>query len=108
MIYVPDINYDYYYYSSPYIYAFNSSACTNTGYQTRCNATRYDISNHYFNDNVTITLYDSTTYLSKSNLSTDFYYRNDLDSILICFIIIVIVGFGIPWKLLSRLFWRLK
>lgn len=44
--------------------------------------------------------------LSSSQLTTEVYYRNDFDSILIIFLILSIFGFYIPIKIFSRLFRR--
>lgn len=44
--------------------------------------------------------------LDNSKLTTDFYYRNDLDSILIIFLIISIFAFYIPLKLVSTFYKR--
>lgn len=46
--------------------------------------------------------------ISHDRLSTDFYYRNDFDSILIIFLIILIIGFGIPFKIITRFFKRFR
>lgn len=106
MIYVPNINYDYYYYNSPYIYAFNGNDCYSSGYNTQCNYIRWDISNHYFSNNGTMNLSNSINYYNKADLTNDFYYRNDFDSILIIFFIIAIFAFYIPFKIIMRLFRR--
>lgn len=44
--------------------------------------------------------------LQDSTLTTDFYYRNDIDKILIIFLVLVIFGIFIPIKIFSRLFKR--
>lgn len=44
--------------------------------------------------------------LDNSNLTTEIYYRNDFDSILIIFFIMSIFCFYIPLKVFSRLFRR--
>lgn len=46
--------------------------------------------------------------LDNSNLTTDFYYRNDFPSILIMFSIIFFFGIYIPFKVFFRLFRRLN
>lgn len=45
--------------------------------------------------------------LSADNLTNDFYYRNDFDSILIIFVIIVIFSIWLPFKIFSRFCKRL-
>jgi len=44
--------------------------------------------------------------LSSNEITTDFYYRNDLADILIIFTIICIFGIYIPLKIFSKLFKR--
>lgn len=44
--------------------------------------------------------------LSSSEITTDFYYRNDLSDILVIFLIIAIFGIFIPLKIFSKLFKR--
>ncbi len=46
--------------------------------------------------------------LDKETLTTDVYYRNDFDSILIIFFIMSIFCFYIPLKIFLRLFRRLQ
>lgn len=41
-----------------------------------------------------------------NRITTDVYYRNDLADILVIFIILVIVCFWFPWRILSRMFRR--
>lgn len=44
--------------------------------------------------------------LSNSDITNDVYYRNDFDSILIIFLILSIVCFLIPFKIIQRFFGR--
>lgn len=44
--------------------------------------------------------------LDKSNLTTDVYYRHDIDKILVIFTILVIFGISLPLKIFSKLFKR--
>lgn len=46
------------------------------------------------------------TCISSSNITTDYWYRNDFDSILIILFIILILCFYFPYKLISRAFGR--
>lgn len=43
-----------------------------------------------------------------SRFTTEVYYRNDFSQILIIFAILSIVSLYLPWKIFTRLFWRLK
>lgn len=111
MIYLPNINYPCYviqdkdtiraYHTQPYNPGYNQSVAI--AY------TDYYINSHYlekegsqnFNYNTTL-----PTCINKNNLTNEFYYRNDFDSILIIFMIIVIFGIYLPIKIFSRLFKR--
>lgn len=44
--------------------------------------------------------------LSSSSITNDFYYRNDLDSILIIFLVLFIFIIVLPYKIMSRSFGR--
>lgn len=105
-----------------YVPVFNSNNCAvlQSGevirvYETRpttnssINYIDYYINSHYiersgvqqFNQYATIpSCIDSTI------ITTDFYYRFDLDSILVCFLIITIFCFYFPYRLISRMFGR--
>lgn len=69
-------------------YYIKSSYISNDGYQT-------------FNQYSTI-----PSCISTSNLTSDFYYRNDFANILIIFFIIVLVCFYFPFKIFGRMFGR--
>lgn len=75
-----DVNYRDYYYNSNYLY--------NDGLQS-------------FSQYTTL-----PTCLDNNNVTTDVYYRNDIDSILIIFTILCIFGIWIPLKIFMRLFRR--
>lgn len=46
------------------------------------------------------------TCFTKSSITTDVYYRNDFDSILIIFLILFIFIIVLPYKIMSRAFGR--
>lgn len=46
------------------------------------------------------------TCIDSARITTDVYYRNDFDSILIIFVLLVIICFWVPWKIFIRLFRR--
>lgn len=82
---------------------------SNTGYQNTVNYRDFYVNSHYmYLDGTQSFSYNSTipTCLNKNILTNEFYYRNDFDSILIIFIIIVIFGIYLPIKIFSRLFKR--
>lgn len=66
----------------------------------------YYNSNYLFNDGVqSFTGYTTLpTCLDNSNLSSDVYYRNDFDKILVIFIILCFFCFYIPLKVVIRFF----
>lgn len=44
--------------------------------------------------------------LASSDTTNNVFYRNDLDKILICFIILLFICFYFPYKIISRMFGR--
>lgn len=80
--YNTEIDYRDYYYNSNYLYQ--------DGIQTFSNYSTLPIC------------------LDNSNLTTDYYYRNDFADILIMFAIIFYFGIYIPFKVFFRLFRRLN
>lgn len=46
------------------------------------------------------------TCISTSNITTDYWYRNDFDKILVILFIILILCFYFPYRIISRLFGR--
>lgn len=69
----------------------------------------YYINSNYIYKDGSTTFSSYTTLpvcLSSSVLTSDVYYRNDLDSILIIFFCMFFFCIVIPWKILCRLFRR--
>lgn len=106
MIYVPDLNYKCYVVQSEgVIRAYEETP----QYNTEINYRDYYINSSYIykDGRQSFGSYSSIpTCLNTSVLTNDFYYRLDLDSILIIFTIFVIFGIGLPFKILFRLFRR--
>lgn len=106
-IYVPDLtNYQCtYVYSEGVIRSYETVPQQNRTINYR---DYYINSGYIFKDGVTsFTSYTSLpTCLSSTYLTDNVYYRNDIDKILLCFIIIVIFCFYFPYKIISRLFGR--
>lgn len=106
MIYIKDEllnqNYEYYYNNNYFIIRTNKNCYTNY------NTTYCDCFNMFQNNGYLVSSSYSCTQpsqqyrLNYNELTNDFYYRNDIDSILICFAIIVCFGFGIPFYLLRQ------
>lgn len=71
--------------------------------------TDYYVNSHYMEKEGTQTFNTNATLpncLPKYNLTTDFYYRNDLSDIMIIFFVFVIFAIYLPIKLFSKLFKR--
>lgn len=69
----------------------------------------YIKSNYIYNDGVATFSSYSTLPVCRSadTVTTEYFYRNDLDSIMIIFIIMVIFIIIVPLKIVTRLFRRL-
>lgn len=105
MIYVPTLNNN----NCVVIYDKDTIRVYDTQPQSNVltNYTDYFINSHYLSKSgseVFATFND--TCISSNNLTTDFYYRNDLFEILGCFIIIALFCFYLPYKIISRGFGR--
>lgn len=113
MIYVPDLDYQCYvvqdmntiraYKVKPYNPPYNQSV--------QLSYTDFYINSHYISKNGSQNFnYNSTlpTCIESSNITNNFYYRNDISDILITFLIILIIGFGIPFKIITRFFKRFR
>lgn len=65
---------------------------------------------HYLEQEGTQTFSQYTTSLpvciNNNNITNNVMYRNDLDSILICFLIILLICFYFPYRIISRAFGR--
>lgn len=71
------------------------------------NYTDYFVNSHYLSKSGSIVYSDFLeTCESSSNLTSDFYYRNDFDSILVIFFIITLLCIYFPYKIFSRAFGR--
>lgn len=107
-----------------YVPKFNANSCVtidyiNSGYirvydsvpqaNRTINYTDYFVNNHYFSRTGSQNFgnyYTSVSCTPINRVTDNFYYRADLDSILICFLIILIIGFLIPFKIVGRMFKR--
>ena len=69
----------------------------------------YFVNSHYISKSGSI-VYATDSFnescISDDDLTTDFYYRNDLDSIMIIFFVIVLICVYFPFKIFSRAFGR--
>lgn len=106
LIFVPEnttYNKCYVVQSEGVIRAYDTTPNYNTSYNYR---DYYIRSNYIFRDGYgSWSNYTTLPICLNSNLIThDFYYRNDLSSILICFLIINIFAIYLPIKLFSKIF----
>lgn len=103
MIYVP--NYD-----NTHCYVFQDTVIlreyvtTNVGQEN--NFIDYNTSNHYTSIKGTHYLDRVPACINEADLTSDFYYRNDLSHILIIFLILFIFIIYLPWKLIMRFYGR--
>lgn len=107
MIYVPDIeNYKCFVVNSDKIIRAYKEIPTNNS--TINYRDYYYTSNYLYKDGTqTFSNYTTLPICLDNNIVTDnVYYRNDLDSILIIFVILCIFGLLIPLKVFMRLFRR--
>lgn len=107
MIYVPE------YTSSNCAYIYNSDVIRVYDSVPQHNSTisykdYYIKSSYIYNTgSTTFSTYTSLpTCIDSNRITTDVYYRNDIDSILIIFLVLAFVCFWVPWKIFIRLFRR--
>lgn len=107
MIYVPEYSTGNcaYIYSSDVIRVYDSVPNRNT---TISYKDYYIKSSYIFNTGSTTFGNYSTlpTCIVDSNITTDFYYRNDMPQILLMFLIICIFAFYLPYKIFMAMFRR--
>ncbi len=109
MIYVPDLNYKCYVLTNKDTIRAYEVMPYNPGYNQQVNINYRD---YYINSNYLYTdgIQQFSNYttlpvcLDASKLTSDVYYRNDLDKILVIFLIMCIFMFLIPLKLFQRFF----
>lgn len=108
MIYVPQDNtYKY----CPYVVNANSIRVYDRQPQNNSTANYreyYYNSSYAFTDNQQTWSNYSTlpSCLSSTEITSNVFYRNDIDKILVCFIILLIICFYFPYKIISRMFGR--
>lgn len=103
MIYVPDLSYQcVYVYGEGVLRAYERTPQAN---QTINYRDYYINSNYIYRDgSTTFSSYTTLpTCLPSTVLTNDFYYRNDIDKILVIFLILVIFCIYCPIKLFMRL-----
>lgn len=101
-IYVPYTDYNcYVVYDKDTIRAFHTAPQLNS----YADYTDYFINSHYISRDGRTNFYNTLPVcLDKSNLTTEFYYRNDLSDILIIIFILFFFCFYIPYKFIISKF----
>lgn len=106
MIYVPDTSYScYVVINSDTIRAYTQMPRLNSSSTYR----DYYLNSNYIYQDGTQTWNNYSTLpvcLDKTKVTNDIYYRNDFDSILIIFVVLVIFGIFLPIKIFSKMFKR--
>lgn len=94
-------------------YIYNSDIIRVYDSQPRQNATisytDYYIKSNYISNtgSTSFTQYSTLPVCINSNrITTDYWYRNDLASILVCGFIIILICFYFPFRVISRMFGR--
>lgn len=105
MIYIPEYN------SNNCAYIYNSDIIRVYDVKPTHNSTikykdYYIKSSYIFNEGSTSFSNYSTlpTCIQNSRITDNVFYRNDLPGILICFLILLLICFYFPYKLISRMF----
>lgn len=104
-IFLPSTNYACYYMPNDHtIRAYESSPRLNSS----SNYTDYYINSHYLYTNGTQTWgnYATLPTCMGAEFTTNVFYRNDFDQILVIFFIILLVCFYFPYRVISRAFGR--
>lgn len=104
-IYLPSTDYAcYYMINNNTIRAYENTPRMNSS----SNYTDYYINSHYLYTNGTQTWgsYSTLPVCMGSEFTTNVFYRNDIDSILIIFFIILLICFYFPYRIISRAFGR--
>ena len=73
------------------------------------NYTDYFVNSHYLSRTGSTTFNQYSTIpvcLSSSDITNNVFYRNDIDSILVIFMILLIFCFYFPYRIISRMFGR--
>lgn len=104
-VYLPDTNYAcFVMQDSNTIRAYNTMPTQNGS----SNYTDYYINSHYLFKNGTQqwNQYSTLPTCMGATFTTNVFYRNDIDGIIITFFILLIICFYFPYRLISRLFGR--
>lgn len=104
-IYLPDTNYAcFVVQDSNTIRAYE----TMPSYNSSSNYTDYYVNSHYMFRNGTQQWnnYSTLPTCSGATFTTNVFYRNDIDAIMITFFIILLVCFWFPYRIIARAFGR--
>ena len=107
LIYIPEYNSGNcaYIYNSDIIRVYESQPRNNT----TINYKDYYIKSSYIYNEGSTSFSSYTTLpvcINSDRITTEIYYRNDFDNILIIFFLLSFICFWLPWKMLCRIFRR--
>lgn len=94
-----------YIYNSDIIRVYDSTPRQNT----TINYTDYYIKSSYISNTGSTTFSNYSTLpvcINSDNITTNYMYRNDISNIMITFLILLIICFYFPYRILSRMFGR--
>lgn len=104
-IYLPNTNYSCYYMPNDYtIRSYHSTPRQNSS----SDYTDYFINSHYISRDGTQTWssYSTLPVCMTDTFTTNVFYRNDIDQILVIFFILLIICFYFPYRIITRAFGR--
>lgn len=104
-IYIPNTNYEcFYMVDKDTLRAYDHTPA----YNSSSTYTDYFINSHYLTRTGTQSWssYSTLPVCSQESFTTNVFYRNDFDSILVIFFILLIVCFYFPYKIIARMFGR--
>lgn len=86
------------------IRVITNNNCYQNYNSTYCDCYDVFLNNDYMVSNVINCNNAPTNYVTSVRFTDDYYYRKDISDILLTFLIIIIIGFGIPLALILRFF----
>lgn len=84
----------------------NSSICTLSTFEIETIHYTYNYKNYSLTSDEFTSFVSQCNFDNYTNFTSDVFYRNDIDSILIIFLILFIIIIFVPYKIISRLFGR--
>ena len=110
-IYLPsnmiNSNWSYEINADNYFVVHTNNNCYNNGYNTwYCDCYKVYPTMDYITSNAFACYQGNYASINYNDLTSDFWYRIDIDKCLVIFLIIFLFGILLPYKIISRLFGR--